>query len=229
MHGHRKQGGPGHYAYASYECAVRKHTRQADCSASQLSVRAVEQALTTALFRDVLTRDNLKPMADDLLHEMRQRQTTETGQLDGVKAALVAKEKVISALLDQLEDDELSEEAKKSVRGRLNTRLTEKKQLVDQKRQIEVSESHIKAVPVVSDALIDEWITTVRGALLGDDVPHARQILSTLVAKVVVKDRLGTLYYTFPLSLLADPQSNSPLWTPSPEGFRVRASELRKS
>jgi len=229
MHGHRKQGGPGHYAYASYECAVRKHTRTAECSASQLSVRAVEQAVTTALFRDVLTRHNLKPMADDLLHEMRQRQTTQTGQLDTVKAAIAAKEKVINALLDQLEDDELSDETKKTLRGRLNTRITEKNQLVGQKRQIEVSEDHTKALPVVDDALIDEWITTIHRAIAGDDMQNARHILATIVSKVVVKDRTGTLYYTFPVALLSGAQPNSPLWTPSPEGFRVRASDLHKS
>jgi len=53
--------------------------------------------------------------------------------LDTVKAAIAAKEKVIRTLLDQLADDAFSEETRKELKTRLNTRVEEKPQLLAQR------------------------------------------------------------------------------------------------
>ena len=55
-------------------------------------------------------------------------------------------------------------------------------------------------IPKITDMQLDEWIESICRALTGDDIELARQAIRQLVAKIVVNEKAGTIFYTFPLS-----------------------------
>jgi len=59
------------------------------------------------------------------------------------------------------------------------------------------------AIAAVSEQQINEWVEGIRKALTGEDVELARKGIRQFVAKIVVNEKAGTIYYTFPLSSLS--------------------------
>jgi hypothetical protein len=51
---------------------------------------------------------------------------------------------------------------------------------------------------VPNDDLLNEWIAYLRMAIEEGERPLARQLLQQFVAKIVINEGTGTLYYTFP-------------------------------
>ncbi len=62
-------------------------------------------------------------------------------------------------------------------------------------KALQVNPRHIGQI---SDEALAGWIYYMRDALEGEDKALARRIIQQFVAKVVIKEGTGTLYYKFP-------------------------------
>ncbi len=62
-------------------------------------------------------------------------------------------------------------------------------------KALQVNPKHIAQI---SDEALEGWIDYMRTALEGEDKSVARRIIQQFVAKLVIKEGTGTLYYTFP-------------------------------
>jgi hypothetical protein len=51
---------------------------------------------------------------------------------------------------------------------------------------------------VTGEAALQGWIEYMQAALIGEDRWLARRIIHQFVVKIVIKQKTGTLYYTFP-------------------------------
>jgi hypothetical protein len=56
-----------------------------------------------------------------------------------------------------------------------------------------------KRIRYVSQDMLRQWIEHTRDTLESGDRDLARQAIRQFVAKIVIKNGTGTLYYTFPL------------------------------
>ena len=55
-----------------------------------------------------------------------------------------------------------------------------------------------KQISFVSEEALEGWVQYMRDALEGEDKSLARRVIQQFVAKIVIKEGTGMLYYTFP-------------------------------
>jgi hypothetical protein len=60
---------------------------------------------------------------------------------------------------------------------------------------LQVDPGHIAQI---SDEALEGWICYMRDALESEDKALARRLIQQVVAKIVIKEGTGTLYYTYP-------------------------------
>src|SRR5947208_13618 len=89
-------------------CAMKKSSRNQRCQAPRVGAEALNEAVIDKLMTDVLTYDNLRPIANDLAqslgernHDIAHRIAAAQGRLDEVRS-------VIDKLMDVLEKSEFS-------------------------------------------------------------------------------------------------------------------------
>jgi hypothetical protein len=70
-----------------------------------------------------------------------------------------------------------------------------------------------KQIHILSDAMLQSWIDKMWKALEGDDKQLKRRVIQHFVAKIVLKQEMGKLYYTFPLPDDAYVSSYESIWT----------------
>ena len=63
---------------------------------------------------------------------------------------------------------------------------------------LEALQVNPRQIAHISDEALEGWICYMRDALEGVDKALARRIIQQFVAKIVIKEGTGTLYYTFP-------------------------------
>lgn len=184
--------------YDFYHCSVKKRTRGAKCSAKSVGARALEQTVVEALLQRVFTREHLRPLANAMTAMLSEQNHDAAIRLDAAQAELVKIERAITQLLDTIE----SHGASKSASERLRQREGEQSRLQHEIATLERLIVRKQDIPVISDDMLDAYIESVRAALQGDDVATARQLIQSVVAKIVVRAGRGELYYLFPLASL---------------------------
>jgi hypothetical protein len=95
-----------------------------------------------------------------------------------------------------------------SLQARLQEREQEERELIAELVNLEDLIVRPKDIPKLSNRQLSEWIEGIRTALTDDDIALAQRAIRQFVAKIVVNEKAGTLYYTF---LLSDLSRNSAL------------------
>ncbi|MBK8024962.1 MAG: recombinase family protein [Chloroflexi bacterium] len=190
-----KKGQHGRWDF--YICSRKKNSRSQKCSSKRIGARILEQSVTQALFEHVLTRENLRQLADTIAQQLSDTNHDASVRLAAVQAELQQVERQIDNLLSAIEEMGLSP----SLREKLTKREAERERLKTQADQLHRLVVKAADIPRITNAMIDEWIESIRVALQSDDLEAARSALRHFVSKVVVKDGEGTIYYTFPVEL----------------------------
>lgn len=182
-----------------YICTHKKNSRDQACQAGRVGAAALDQAVIDNLMEHVLTVDNLRPIAEALATSLVERNRDVSTRIAAVQAELDEVQTAIRKLIDALEKLGLST----SIQARLQEREAEERRLIAELVTLEDVLVKPKDIPKIGEEQLQEWIASIRAALTGDDVDLARQAIRQFVAKIVVNEKAGTIFYTFPLSYLS--------------------------
>jgi hypothetical protein len=81
---------------------------------------------------------------------------------------------------------------------RYDARRREEEELLSEIAMLKALQVNPRQITHISDEALEDWIYYMRAALEGEDRALARRIIHHFVAKIVIKEGTGTLYYTFP-------------------------------
>jgi DNA invertase Pin-like site-specific DNA recombinase len=182
-----------------YICTHKKNSREQRCQAPRVGAAALDQAVIENLMTHVLTLDNLRPIADALATSLSERNEDVSERIVAVQGRLDEVQKSIRQLVDAVEKIGFST----SLQARLQEREQEERELIAELVNLEDLIVKQKDIPDVSDQQLHEWIESIRVAITGENIELARQAIRQFVAKIVVHEKAGTLFYTFPLSDLS--------------------------
>ena len=174
MHWHSAPARAGRAQWDSYNCSCRKRTHGERCRGQDVSARVLHQAVLDKIFSDILTRDNLRPLADELTQALHAQDATVSSQRQAIQDQLTKNQQALTRLLDSLEQADLP---RPLVAERLTQRHAERSELLIQLHRLDERAIKPATLPAITDELIDDYIDKVRGALHGSDVALARRIL----------------------------------------------------
>jgi hypothetical protein len=86
----------------------------------------------------------------------------------------------------------------KHLQQRYDERRREEEELLSELAVLEALQVNPGQIAHISDEALEGWICYMRKALESEDKALARRIIQQFVAKIVIKEGTGTLYYTFP-------------------------------
>jgi hypothetical protein len=197
MHGATSSKSADRNAWDYYICSLKKR-RKGQCPSKRVSAAALEEAVIQKLLTEVLTRENLRPIADHLATEVATQNSALYERVEALQSRLAEVRSAINKLMDAIEKLGLSP----NLQLRLTEREAEERDLLAQIGNFELMVVSPAELPYITDQKLDEFIEAMQVALKGDDVEVAQRAIRAFVAKVVVNDKAGTLFYTFPLSSL---------------------------
>lgn len=86
----------------------------------------------------------------------------------------------------------------KHLQQRYDERRREEEELLSELAVLEALQVDPGQIAQISDEALECWICYMRDALEGEGKALARRIIQQFVAKIVINEGTGTLYYTFP-------------------------------
>lgn len=176
-----------------YICSVKKSSRGQRCDARRIGARKLEKAVIDSLLTLVLTRDNLRPIANAIEAETIEATNSAETSLAVAREALAQVVRQIDNLTEAIADIGLSP----SLKQKLTDRERERETLWAQIAHNEHLLSQAQANGAITDALLDDWVADMRAAITaGGDV--ARRAIRQFVDKIVLKGDVGEIFYTFP-------------------------------
>ena len=179
-----------------YICSRKKNSHNTECRASRVGAAALERAVIDKLMSEVLTVENLRPLADDLAHSLTDRNQAVLERMSALQSHLSEVRASVSKLLDAVERAGWSP----NLKNRLAEREAEERDLLSEIATYESLLVEARRVQEISTQQLEEFIAHMRATLMSDDTGLAREAISRFVAKIVVHGKAGTVYYTFPLS-----------------------------
>jgi DNA-directed RNA polymerase specialized sigma subunit len=182
-----------------YICSVKKSSRDKRCTARRVGAQALNEAVVEKLTSEVLTRENLRPIADELARALGERNRDAVARMTALRGRLNEIRAAIDKLMDALEKSDFSP----SIQRRLAEREDEERQLISEIATLEAMRVKPADIPRVTDRQLDDFIASMKATLMGEDVELAKQAIRRFVAKIVVNEKAGTIYYTFPLQDLS--------------------------
>ena len=81
---------------------------------------------------------------------------------------------------------------------RYDNRKREEEELLSELQVLKALQANRKQISFISDEALEGWIEYMRTALESENKSVARRIIQQFVAKIVIKEGTGTLYYKFP-------------------------------
>lgn len=186
-------GKRGEYVY--FECSVMHNTRRQHCQAGRISLKGLEKAVIENLLEHVITLENLQPLADELAVQLQERSRDAALRIEAVQARLNEVRRSMDNLMDAIEKMGYAPH----IQDRYNARLREEAELVAELVNLEALRVQPKQIKAVTEDMLRQWIEHTRQTLEGGDRALARRAIMQFVAKIVIKNGTGTLYYTFPL------------------------------
>ncbi len=210
-----EKGKRGEYIYL--QCSKANSSRGDRCTTRRISLKGLDRAVIDNLLDHVVTLENLQPLADELAKQLSERSKDADKRIDAVQSKLDEVRRSIDNLLDTIEKMGYAPH----LRDRYEDRQREETELVAELTSLEALRVQPKQINYVSQDLLREWIEHTREVLQGGDRELARRVIQQFVAKIVIKNGTGTLYYTFPLE--------AELYGPSKRGMDLRRFELLTS
>lgn len=188
-----KEGKRGHYTF--YVCTTMKNTRKNYCQSGRMSSKNLDQTVIEALLTQVLTMDNLRPLAQSIAKAMDERSSDAGTRMIAVENKLADVQKGLENIMDAIEKMGYANHLQK----RYDERKREEQELLSELSILKALQVNRKQITLITDSALEGWIDHMRDALEGEDREAAHRIIHQFVAKIVIKEGAGTLYYTFPL------------------------------
>jgi BMFP domain-containing protein YqiC len=175
-----------------YLCGRKKREGWHACPSGKIGARGPEEALLQLVTRRVLNADFGSSLVTEVNARMVQDAPSVQGQIDDTEQQLAEIEQAISNLLDLAERFGAT-----SAGPRIAEREAERAQLQARVRRLELQqEASELAIPPET---IHSTLTTMRKDLAEGDLPAKRDVLSKVVAKIVMGPASAEMSYTFPL------------------------------
>lgn len=180
--------------YIYYVCSVAKASRGQRCRMNRISAKRLEEAVISALMRDVLTVDNLRPIAGAVQAQADEVAEQAKARHHALQTQLAEAQTAVQRLLDSIERMGYSDELHK----RYNERIAEEQRL---KAALAENDPLTRAQPqqLVTAALLGDWVKALRSQLENGDRWQAYQLIRQFVHKITYTKETCTLEYTFPL------------------------------
>lgn len=177
-----------------YVCNMMKSSRRQRCAARRISAEKLEQVIIDRLMNDVLTLENLRPMADGVAASMTDRNETLDIQIAIKKARL--GDATVGA--DQLADAVEQYGASAILLRRLQEREEEIRELEADLVRLNSMLAPPKSAEQTSDAELLHWINSLKMMLQHGDRELMRRVVRALVIRIVVSGKKVSLEYSFP-------------------------------
>ncbi len=183
--------------YIHFICTTKKNTRNGYCQAGRVSLRALEQAVIDNLLEHVLTLETLQPIADSIAAQLSERSRDADSRITAVQSKLDEVRRSLDNLMDAIEKMGYASH----IQQRYDQRKREEAELLSELAQLKAL--HVKPAQIryISQELLEQWLAHTRETLECGDRALARRAIQQFVAKIVIKNGTGTLYYTFPLDV----------------------------
>lgn len=136
-----KKGQRGHWDF--YICARKKNSRDLKCDSKRIGARVLETSIIQALIEQVLTRDNLRPIADTIAQQLLETNQSASTRLSVVQTELQQVERQIDNLLSAIEDMGLSP----SLKEKLTKREAECERLKSHAAQLQALVVQVSDIP----------------------------------------------------------------------------------
>jgi hypothetical protein len=197
-----------------YLCGRKKREGWHSCPSGKIGARGPEEALLQMVAGRILTAEFVSSLVAEVNARMVRDAPSVQGQIDGTEQQLAEIEQAIGNLLDLAERFGAT-----SAGPRIAEREAERAQLQARVRRLELQqEASELAIPPET---IQSTLTAMRKDLAEGDLPAKRDVLSKLVAKIVMGPTGAELSYTFPLHEVTG-MYTSPPWGHSLEPHQSR-------
>jgi len=195
MHIESIPGKPGKRGtYTFFICATKKNSRNTACQAGRVSLKALDQSVTECLLSHILTVENLRPLARNIAESLQQRSDDAGTRIEAIEDKLAEVQKSLQNILDALENMGYA----KHLQQRYDERKREEEELLTELHTLQALRVTPEIIQEISDHELAGWIEHMRAALEGEDRSAARRIIQQFVAKIVIKEGTGTIFYSFP-------------------------------
>lgn len=181
--------------YIHYKCSRANSSRGERCNARTVSLKGLDQAVIDNLLEHVVTLENLQPLADEIAARLSERSRDADKRIDAVQSKLDEVRRQMDNLLDTIEKIGYAPH----IQDRYDARRREESELVAELVSLEALLVRPKQIKFVSEDMLRQWIEHTRETLESGDRELARRAIHQFVAKIVIQNGTGTLYYTFPL------------------------------
>ena len=187
-----KKGKRGEYTF--FVCTTAKNSRNQQCIAKRFSIHALEQAVIDNLMSQVLTLEHLRPLTTALSKALKERTNDAGTRLMALEAERDVVQQAMSNIMDAFEKMGYSPH----LQQRYDARKKEEELLVSEIARLKALQVKPKHLQLVTDDMLASWIAHLYEGLMGEDKKVARRLILQIVAKIVVRNGKGTLYYVFP-------------------------------
>ncbi|MEQ8673715.1 MAG: recombinase family protein [Aggregatilineales bacterium] len=187
-----KKGKRGSYSF--FICTTMKNSRGQACQAKRVSTKALDQTVIENLLAHVMTIENLRPLAKNIAQSLEERSNDSGTRISVLEDKLAEVKKSLENIMDAIENMGYA----KHLQQRYDERRREEEELLSELAVLEALQVNPGQIARISDEALEGWINYMREALECEDKALARRIIQQFVAKVVIKEGTGTLYYTFP-------------------------------
>lgn len=184
-----------HGSYVHFICTTKKNSRNAGCQAGRISAKALDQAVIDNLLEHVLTLETLQPIADGIAAQLSERSRDAGTRIAAVQSKLDEARKSLDNLVDAIEKMGYAPH----LQERYDKRKREEAELLSELTRLKALTVKPAQLQYVSQDMLKQWLLHTRATLESGDRALARRAIQQFVAKIVVKNGTGTLYYTFPL------------------------------
>jgi site-specific DNA recombinase len=189
-----EKGKRGNYTF--FICATMKNTRGTHCQAKRIGIKSLDQTVINNLLAHVLTMDNLRPLAEQIAQSLSMRSRDAGTRILAIEDQIAEVQKSLENILDAIEKMGYATH----LQQRYDARKREEEELRSELAVLKALQVNPKQISYISEEALEGWIQYMRDALEGEDRSVARRVIQQFVAKVVIKEGTGTLYYTFPFS-----------------------------
>jgi DNA invertase Pin-like site-specific DNA recombinase len=187
-----KKGKRGNYIF--FICTTAKNSRGQQCKARRVSLRSLDAAVIDNLLAHVLTVDNLYPLAEKISKSLAERSRDAETRISALESQLEDVQKALDNLMDAIEKMGYATH----LQQRYDNRKREEAELLSELSRLKALRVKPTHIEYISVEMLEDWIQYMRLALEGENKALARRTIQQFVAKVVVKEKTGTLFYTFP-------------------------------
>lgn len=181
-------------SYTFFICTTFKNTRGTHCQAKRISIKALDQTVIENLLAHVLTLENLRPLAKDIAQSLEERSDDAGTRINVLEDKIAEVKKSLENIMDAIENMGYA----KHLQQRYDERHREEEELLSELAVLKALQVSPKHIGQISDEALEGWIYYMRDALESDDKALARRIIQQFIAKIVIKEATGTLYYKFP-------------------------------